>query len=59
MKITYEFNEQEIKTAIAEYIKNHTGKPVHTNEIYLHMEQNDRTGCSVFYCPAKTSEDTM
>lgn len=59
MRITFEFNEQEIKTAIAEYIKKHTGKHVYTNEIYLRMERDDRTECPVFYCSAKTSEETQ
>ena len=59
MRITFEFNEQEIKTAIAEYIKKHTGKHVYTNEIYLRMERDDRTECPIFYCSAKTSEETQ
>ena len=59
MRITFEFNEREIKTAIAEYIKHHTGKHVYTNEIYLRMERDDRTECPVFYCTAKSSEETQ
>ena len=57
MRITFEFNEQEIKMAIADYIKKHTGKHVWTNEIYLRMERDDRTECPVFYCTAKSSEN--
>ena len=59
MRVTFEFNEQEIKMAIADYIKRYTGKHVYPNEIHLRMERDDRTECPIFSCTAKTSEESQ
>ena len=55
MRISYTLNEDEIKTAVAEYIRNHTTNFVYSADVLLHAERDDRTSCLIYSCTAKTS----
>jgi hypothetical protein len=55
MRISYTLNEDEIKTAVAEYIRNHTANFVYSADVFLHAERDDRSGCLIYSCTAKSS----